>query len=128
AAAAYRRAPSCPTRRSSDLDAGRPLVDEGEDQVELPRLPGEPTERVRVGRDLRAQEFVGLLEEQDEPREFLIPFRVQVEEAAGQDVRDEQVHHLVSAIVPEIEDDALPLPDRREAMVDRFIALLRLFE
>src|SRR5437660_1879875 len=109
-------------------DAGWPLVDEGEDQVEFPRLPRESAERVRVRRDLRAQEFVGLLEEQDEPREFLVPFRVQVEETAGEDVRDEQVHHLVRAVVSEVEDDALSLPDRRQDVVERVLALLRLLE
>src|SRR5205814_9516090 len=50
---------------------------------------------------------------------FLVPFRVQVEETAGKDVRDEQVHHLVRAIVSEVKDDALPLADRREDMVER---------
>src|SRR5881296_785753 len=109
-------------------DAGRPLVDEGEDEIELPRLAGEAAERVRVRRDLRAQELVGLLEEQDETREFLVPLGVQLEEAAGKDVRDEEVHHLVRAVVPEVEDDALLLPDRGEDMVERVLSFLRLLE
>src|SRR6266568_5029637 len=109
-------------------DAGRPLVHEGQDQIELPRLAGEAAERVRVRRDLRAQELVGLLEEQDEPREFLVPLGVQLEEAAGEDVRDEEVHHLVGAVVPEVEDDALPLPDRGEDVVERVLPFFRLLE
>src|SRR5207237_6589710 len=47
---------------------------------------------------------------------------------AGEDVRDEQVHHLVRAVVSKVEDDALPLADRREDVVERVLALLRLLE
>src|SRR5256885_8916847 len=109
-------------------DARRPLVHEGEDQVELPRLPREAAERVRVRRDLGAQELVGFLEEEDESRIFLVSFRIQVEQAAGEDVRDKQVHHLVRAVVPEIEDDALPVADRGEDVMERILALLRLLQ
>src|SRR3989454_5145457 len=45
-------------------DAGRPLVHEGQDEIELPRLAGEAAERVRIRRDLGAQKLVGLLEQQ----------------------------------------------------------------
>src|SRR5438552_2132637 len=90
-------------------DARGSLVDEGQDEIELPRLTGEPAERVRVRRDLGAQELVGLLEEQDEARVFLVPLRVQLEQAAREDVRDEQVDHLIGPVIPEVEDDALPV-------------------
>src|SRR5207247_7591732 len=93
-------------------DAGRPLVHEGQDQIELPRLPREAAERVRVRRDRRAQELVGLLEEEDEPREFLVPLGVQLEEAAGKDVRDEEVHHLPRPVAPARGADAPPFPAR----------------
>src|SRR5881628_731698 len=93
-------------------DAGRSLVHEGQDEIELQRLAGETAKRVRVRRDLRAQELVGFLEEQDEPREVLVLFRVEVKQPPREDVRDEQVDHLVRLIVSEVEDDALPRADR----------------
>src|SRR5438876_6951989 len=104
-------------------DARGSLVDEGQDEIELPRLTGEPAERVRVRRDLGAQELVGLLEEQDEARVFLVPLRVQLEQAAGEDVRDEQVDHLIRPVIPEVEDDALPVADRREDVRERVFGL-----
>src|SRR2546426_1351694 len=109
-------------------DAGRSLVDEGEDEIELPRLAGEAAERVRVRRDLRAQELVGFLEEQYEPREVLVLFRVEIEQAPREDVRDEQVDHLVRPIVSEVEDDALPCADRREDVSECVFAFLQRFQ
>src|SRR5256712_12944115 len=104
-------------------DAGRSLVDEGQDEVELPRLAGQATERVRVGRDLGTEELVGLLEEQHEPRILLVPLRVQLEQPAGKDVRDEQVDHLVRPVIAEVEDDALPVADRPEDVGERILGL-----
>src|SRR6266571_44720 len=109
-------------------DAGRSLVDEGQDEIELPRLASEAAERVRVRRDFGTQELVGLLEEEDEPRKVLVPLGVQVEQPTGENVRDEEVHHLVRPEVPAIEDDALALPDRREDLVERILAFFRLFQ
>src|SRR3989441_4136594 len=104
-------------------DAGRSLVDEGQDEVELPRLAGQATERVRVGRDLGTEELVGFLEEQHEPRVLLVPLRVEFEKRAGKDVRDEQVDHLVRPVIAEVEDDALPVADRAEDVGEGVLGL-----
>src|SRR6059036_3327915 len=109
-------------------DARRSLVDEGEDEIELPRLAGEAAERVCIRRDFGAQELVGFLEEQDEPREVLVLFRVEIKQAPREDVRDEQVYHLVRPIVSEVEDDALPRADCREDVGECVFALLHRFQ
>src|SRR3989454_1346361 len=104
-------------------DAGRSLVDEGEDEIELPCLAGEAAERVCVRCDLGAQALVSLLEEQHEPRVFLVPLRVQLEQPAREDVRDEQVDHLVRPVIAEVEDNALPVADRPEDVGKRILGL-----
>ncbi len=50
---------------------------------------------------------MGLLEEEDEARKLLVLLGVNVEETTSQDVRHEQVDHLVGAEVAEVQDEGL---------------------